>query len=455
MESNVLKNLTVLYVEDDASIRNELSLLLGKFFKNISTANDGALGLEKFTANQHSIDIIITDINMPNLNGIDMVKAIRKINSSIPVLFTTAYSDKEFLSEAIQLRVNDYIIKPIDVRKLLGVLNSLGKVIHNAILVKKQNKELVNYKNAIDLNSIVIKTDTSLNITYVNDLFCRTTSFSNSELLGKNFSSLKHSDVSSSIFKEIYSNMLENKTWNGCIKYITKENNTPYIAETFVMSTLSDEGVITGAICIQNDITDDLSKKRNTQIALMKDKGDIFIKSKEVSAESSILVNDLSLQINKLEEELHTIKLEKDKFMYGFAKAKNDLKITKKELLNFKNNPELLETQSTSTLKTNKENSDFRIEVKKMAEKLEELEINKKRALNQQKINYEVEIDDLTSELEDYKMKIDSLGNIEIINQKIQYWKQKAKTEARRAEEIERKVVQTGDESFLKKIFSN
>ena len=94
------------------------------------------------------------------------------------------------------------------------------------------------------------------------------------------------------------------------------------------------------------------------------------------------------------------------------------------------------------------------LKLKKMAEKLDQLESNKTRALNQQKINYEVEIDDLTTELEDYKMKIDSLGNIEIINQKIQYWKQKAKTEARRAEEIERKVVQTGDESFLKKIFS-
>jgi len=454
MDKNVLKSLTVLYVEDDATIRNELSLLLSKFFKHVSTSNDGELGLNKYKENQDSIDIIITDINMPNMNGIEMVKNIRKISAKIPVIFTTAYSDKEFLSEAIQLRVNDYITKPIDVRKLLGVLNSLGKIIHNEILVEKQNKELINYKNAIDSNSIVLKTDTNLNITYVNDLFCRTTSFSSEELIGKNFSALKHNDVSSSLFKDMYTSILENKTWKGCIKYITRDENTSYTADTFVMSTLSEQGNITGALCIQNDITDELSKKRNMQMALMKDKGDIFIKSKETNAESTILLNDLSLKINNLEKELKLIKTEKDKFMYGFSKAKSDNKILSKELLNFKNNPDNNETSSSMTLKTNKENGDLRIEVKKLLEKLEELELSKERALNQQRINYEVEMDDITTELDDFKEKIKNLGNLEIINQKIEYWKQKAKTEARRAEEIEKKVVQTGDESFLKKIFS-
>ena len=75
-DKNLLKRLTLLYVEDDEIIRNELSQLLANFFSQVLVAKDGKEGLRTFLENQDTIDIILTDINMPLYNGIDMVKKI-------------------------------------------------------------------------------------------------------------------------------------------------------------------------------------------------------------------------------------------------------------------------------------------------------------------------------------------------------------------------------------------
>ena len=107
IDKNLLKRLTLLYVEDDDVIRNELSQLLANFFSNVLVAKDGKEGLRSYLENQDHIDIILTDVNMPELNGIDMIKKIRGIDKKIPIIFATAHSDTEFLAEAIKLRVQE------------------------------------------------------------------------------------------------------------------------------------------------------------------------------------------------------------------------------------------------------------------------------------------------------------------------------------------------------------
>ena len=75
---------------------------------------------------------------MPLYNGIEMVKKIRNIDSKISVIFATAYSDNEFLLDAIKLRVQEYIIKPIDIRKLLSFLNDIASNLYQEFLLKQQ-----------------------------------------------------------------------------------------------------------------------------------------------------------------------------------------------------------------------------------------------------------------------------------------------------------------------------
>lgn len=260
IDKNVLKRFSLLYVEDDDIIRVELSQLLASFFSNVYTSKDGKEGLRTYLENQDNIDIILTDINMPYFSGIEMIKKIRGIDDKIPVIFATAYSDSDFLSEAIKLRVQEYIVKPIDVRRLLSLLNDIASGLYQESLLKQQQEELCKYKEIIDTNNIVIKTDIHLNITYVNELFCEISGFDSSELIGKEFKSLKFADVSNDIYTNLYADVLNNKTWKGKLKNIKKDGSY-YHTDTYVIPTLDETGEMIGAISIQKDITEELNKK--------------------------------------------------------------------------------------------------------------------------------------------------------------------------------------------------
>ena len=136
MAIDILKKINILYVEDDDNVRKELTNLLSKLFKNVYTANNGLNGLKEFKKHENEIDIIVSDINMPELNGIEMVKGIRLKNPDMPIVLTTAYSDKDFLTDAIKIKVDAYIIKPIDVKVLIESLQKIAQHVYNNTLLK-------------------------------------------------------------------------------------------------------------------------------------------------------------------------------------------------------------------------------------------------------------------------------------------------------------------------------
>ena len=109
-------NISILYVEDETNVRDMLSRFIARFCDSIYVAENGEEGLELYK--KHKIDIVISDIKMPKMSGIDMVGAIKEINAKQLVLFTTAHIDSEYLFKAIELQVDGYISKPIDLDKL-------------------------------------------------------------------------------------------------------------------------------------------------------------------------------------------------------------------------------------------------------------------------------------------------------------------------------------------------
>ncbi len=111
-----LKKFNVLYVEDEAFIRSNVEACL-KYFFNVIVAKDGQDGLKRFV--NEKIDLIITDINMPNKNGLDMLDAIKLIDPSIPCIVTSAY-DIEIVNKAKNLGVCHYITKPFDIKDLVN-----------------------------------------------------------------------------------------------------------------------------------------------------------------------------------------------------------------------------------------------------------------------------------------------------------------------------------------------
>ncbi|MEA3512524.1 MAG: EAL domain-containing protein [Campylobacterota bacterium] len=117
-----LKEITVLYCEDEEYLRDITKGILESFTKEQFIAVDGEQGLEMFKNNQEKIDLIITDVNMPNMSGLEMSKEIKKINQNIPIIVATAFSNSEYLLEAIDLGIDKYVLKPVNVKKLLDIM---------------------------------------------------------------------------------------------------------------------------------------------------------------------------------------------------------------------------------------------------------------------------------------------------------------------------------------------
>lgn len=120
MSDNRRFNLKVLYVEDDEETRQGISETLKLRVSSLDMAKDGKEGLEKFSNGNY--DVVITDIKMPVMNGLEMARQIRKLKRNTPIIITTAYNDNELLIECIDIGVNQFVMKPILLSKLMDAL---------------------------------------------------------------------------------------------------------------------------------------------------------------------------------------------------------------------------------------------------------------------------------------------------------------------------------------------
>jgi len=126
---DMLKNFTILYVEEEEQIRKSAVEFLRRVAKEVLEAKDGkeAIGMWK----EHKPDIIITDISMPKLNGLDMASYIRAHDQNVQIIVATAHSDTEYLLKAVELQLVKYIIKPITKDKLIDALEKSMQLIED------------------------------------------------------------------------------------------------------------------------------------------------------------------------------------------------------------------------------------------------------------------------------------------------------------------------------------
>jgi len=119
-----LKELKMLFVEDEPDLINIISTTLTKLNLNFLTANDGEEALEIYK-NNLDIDLIITDINMPKMNGLALIENVRDIDSSLPVIVMSAHTEQEYIKKAAQLGVTSYLLKPFDFIKFIDLVSKL------------------------------------------------------------------------------------------------------------------------------------------------------------------------------------------------------------------------------------------------------------------------------------------------------------------------------------------
>jgi len=117
------KNYTILYIEDDEGVRTINSRFLNRMFHKLYEAKDGEEGFSLYQ--KYKPDIILTDIQMPKMDGITLSKKIREIDKTTKIIISTAFSDKNYLIEAVELKLEKYIIKPLTSRNLIPAITKV------------------------------------------------------------------------------------------------------------------------------------------------------------------------------------------------------------------------------------------------------------------------------------------------------------------------------------------
>ncbi len=138
---NNTKELTLLYVEDDRELREQFMRVLKPKLKNVYEAADGEVALKKYE--EYHPDMMLVDINLPKIDGLEVIKKVRVNDHDIKIVVLSAYSDQEKLFKAIKLGLCDYLIKPVPYKNLLALFEELAF----KMKTKDEEKELLSLKN--------------------------------------------------------------------------------------------------------------------------------------------------------------------------------------------------------------------------------------------------------------------------------------------------------------------
>ena len=266
------KQLTILYVEDDRELAATTQELFQLFFLQVDLAYDGIEGLalyrDFYEDRGYYYDIVITDITMPDMDGLEMSKRILKTNAEQSIIIITAYNEMKYLNQAINLGIDGFITKPIENEKLYKVLNKTAQIITDRkfvlshvdiiedlnILLEKQNKELIT-KNA-ELEKSFRMLDTMVHKEQMRHSVAdkSETSISkdneSTKLLQEQIQSLVHDDLDE--LKEIHSEI--------DLNIIATINNTSLLYSTSILEDLANDFSRYGSILSFYNFFDELSK---------------------------------------------------------------------------------------------------------------------------------------------------------------------------------------------------
>ncbi len=259
-------DIKLLYVEDNKEAREATLGIFEEFFGDIFIAVDGQDGYEKFIENYEDIDLIITDINMPNMNGMEMIAKIKESKlKEVPILVLSAHNEVDYFINSIKIGVNGYLLKPIDIEQFVALLCQVSQTIKLTKELKEKILLLEQYQHIVDLSSIISKADKKGIITYVNDKFCQVSKYSQDELIGKNHNIIRHPDTPKEVFQELWHTIKDKKEiWQGVVKNRAKDGSFYYVNAT-IGPILDRNGEIQEYIALRSLVTDIMDPKKRLQ----------------------------------------------------------------------------------------------------------------------------------------------------------------------------------------------
>lgn len=264
--------ISVLIVDDEPSIVEQLGQILQRRVETLYTASNGQEGVERFKKGE--IDLIISDIDMPVMNGIEFLKSVREVNKTIPFILSTGLKNLDILIEAIAQGITSFLPKPLQKQDLIAKVEEVARTKVLEREIKKSNALLDQYKTIVDKSVIVSKADTRGIITYVNDMFCKISGYSREELIGQPHNLVRDPDMPSSVFKDLWETIQSKQIWHGILNNRAK-NGKPYTVRTTISPILDHQGTIVEYIGLREDITE-LQKAKEEAHAAAKMKGDFL-----------------------------------------------------------------------------------------------------------------------------------------------------------------------------------
>ncbi len=184
------KDLSILLVEDHEDLRVNTAYILEKFFKTVDVAENGEIGLKKFKDSTNKYDIIISDIQMPKMNGIELTKNIYAIRPDQIIIILSAHDDSKYLRELINLKIEHFLKKPIDFQDLLKALLNAAKRFNN-----------INSSTNNNIKSTSIRLNDSFNFNRENNLL-----YDNSNIISLTKYEMIFMQILTSEMGKIYSN---------------------------------------------------------------------------------------------------------------------------------------------------------------------------------------------------------------------------------------------------------
>ena len=133
-----MSSLTLLYAEDDLQSRKNYAFVLEEYFSEVYLAEDGREALDLY--HEKKPDVLLLDISMPFINGLDVAKFVRTTNKDIPIIMLTAHAEQEKLLTAIPLGLSQYLLKPINDRSLIeAVVKTIQEIQNREIITIREN----------------------------------------------------------------------------------------------------------------------------------------------------------------------------------------------------------------------------------------------------------------------------------------------------------------------------
>jgi PAS domain S-box-containing protein len=280
----------ILYVEDEPSAAQVTTRILSKFY-NVTYRKNGQEALDTFIEDP-TYDIIVTDIQMPLMSGLEFLGKVKELGYNPFSIVTSAHNEFSFLVQAIELRINKFLIKPINANILLEYIREFTSIITTRKELQNQKQRYENLKHIINQHSLISIINENGELIDVNEKFMKVSGYGKDELIGQKCSIVKHPNTPQSYFHSMWDTITKGEIFHLEVQNLTK-NGKSYWLRGIVSPIFNNDHTIKEYMSIMEDITNEIEQQQH--IEQLKKEKELQYLQKAVKVSEQALVDLIPL----------------------------------------------------------------------------------------------------------------------------------------------------------------